>query len=96
MQQQESKRLVAIDTIFNSDSFKATINSETDIETIYGKEKSMSTWMVNGLKARFREGREKSIEDIVVGQTTTMLDNQFDSKQVFDMIKNYSPDSHIE
>ena len=25
-----------------------------------------------------------------------MLDNQFDLKQVFDMIKNYSPDSPIE
>ena len=96
MQQQESKRLVAIDTIFNSDSFKATINSETDIETIYGQEKKMSAWMINGLKARFREGREKTVEDIVVGQTTTMLDNQFDSKQVFDMIKNYSHNSPIE
>lgn len=95
MQQQESKRLVAIDTIFNSDSFKATINSESDIDTIYGKEKSMSTWMVNGLKARFREGREKSIEDIVVSQTTTMLDKSFDSKQVADMISSYTSDGEL-
>ena len=95
MQQQESKRLVAIDTIFNSDSFKATINSEADIDTIYGKEKSMSTWMVNGLKARFREGREKSIEDIVVSQTTTMLDQKFDSKQVADMISSYTSDGEL-
>jgi len=96
MQKQEDKRIMAIDTIFNSESFKSVINSEADVDTIYGQEKKMSAWMVNGLKARFREGREKTVEDIVVGQTTKMLDNQFDSKQVFDMIKTYSDDSSIE
>ena len=51
--------------------------------------------MVNGLKARFREGREKSIEDIVVDQTTTMLDKSFDSKQVADMISSYTSDGEL-